>query len=112
MKKIALLCATTAFVMPGVAFAQSTGTVEAKQDTIVVTGTRTAEVGGIVVTDTSKTRDQLNAEFIQRQVPGQSINDMINNLPGVSFTNNDPFGSSAGNLIIRGFDNSRISETF
>jgi iron complex outermembrane receptor protein len=112
MKKIALLCATTAFVMPGVAFAQSTGTVEAEQDTIVVTGTRTAEVGGIVVPDTSKTREQLNAEFIQRQVPGQSINDTINNLPGVSFTNNDPFGSSGGNLIIRGFDNSRISETF
>jgi iron complex outermembrane receptor protein len=112
MKKIALLCATTAFVMPGVALAQSTGTIEAEQDTIVVTGTRTAEVGGIVVPDTSKTREQLNAEFIQRQVPGQSINDTINNLPGVSFTNNDPFGSAGGNLIIRGFDNSRISETF
>jgi iron complex outermembrane recepter protein len=112
MKKIALLCATTALVMPGAAFAQSTGTIEAEQETIVVTGTRTAEVGGIVVPDTSKTREQLNAEFIQRQVPGQSINDTINNLPGVSFTNNDPFGSSGGNLIIRGFDNSRISETF
>jgi len=112
MKKTALLCATTAMVLPGAAFAQSTGTVEAEAETIVVTGTRNAEVGGVVVPDTSKTREQLNAEFIQRQVPGQSINDTINNLPGVSFTNNDPFGSSGGNLIIRGFDNSRISETF
>ena len=113
MKKIALLCATTALVVPGVAFAQSTGTIEAENEaTIVVTGTRQAEVGGVVVPDTSKTREQLNAEFIQRRVPGQSINETINNLPGVSFTNNDPFGSSGGTLIIRGFDNSRISETF
>src|SRR4051812_23443709 len=113
MKKIALLCATTALVLPGAAFAQSTGTTEFENtETITVTGTRQANVGGVVAPDTSKTREQLNAEFIQRQVPGQSINETINNLPGVSFTNNDPFGSSGGTLIIRGFDNSRISETF
>ena len=114
MKKIALLCATTAFVMPGVAFAQSTGTTDFENNNtaIVVTGTRNASVGGVVLPDTSKTREQLNAEFIQRQVPGQSINEVINQLPGVSFTNNDPFGSSGGSLIIRGFDNSRIAETF
>src|SRR3546814_15936398 len=33
-------------------------------------------------------------------------------LPGVSFQNNDPFGSAGGTLTIRGFDNSRISQTF
>ena len=114
MKRIALLCATTAFVMPGAAFAQSTGTTdfENSNNAIVVTGTRNAGVGGIVVPDTSKTREQLNAEFIQRQTPGQTINEVINQLPGVSFTNNDPFGSAGGSLIIRGFDNSRIAETF
>jgi iron complex outermembrane receptor protein len=114
MKKIALLCATTAFVMPGVALAQSTGTTdfENNNNAIVVTGTRNVSVGGIVAPDTTKTREQLNAEFIQRQTPGQSINEVINQLPGVSFTNNDPFGSAGGSLIIRGFDNSRIAETF
>jgi iron complex outermembrane receptor protein len=113
MKKIALLCATTAFVVPGVAMAQSTGTTDFENsNSVVVTGTRTQSVGGIVAPDTSKTREQLNAEFIQRQTPGQSINEVINQLPGVSFTNNDPFGSSGGTLIIRGFDQSRIAETF
>src|SRR3954463_14510903 len=113
MKKIALLCATTAFVMPSVAFAQSTGTTDFENsNAIVVTGTRNASVGGVVAPDTSKTREQLNAEFIQRQTPGQSINEVINQLPGVSFTNNDPFGSAGGSLVIRGFDNSRIAETF
>jgi len=113
MKKIALLCATTAFVMPSVAFAQSTGTADFENEAaIVVTGTRNASVGGVVVPDSSKTRAELNSEFIQRQTPGQSINEVINQLPGVSFTNNDPFGSAGGTLFIRGFDNSRISETF
>jgi iron complex outermembrane receptor protein len=113
MKKIALLCASTAMVMPGVAFAQSTGSVDFENaNTVVVTGTRTQSVGGVEVPDTSKTREVLNSQFIQRQTPGQSINETINQLPGVSFTNNDPFGSAGGTLIIRGFDNSRISETF
>lgn len=113
MKKIALLCASTALVMPGVAFAQSTGTAEFENaEAIVVTGTRNANVAGVVVPDTTKTRAELNAEFIQHQTPGQSINEVINQLPGVSFTNNDPFGSAGGTLFIRGFDNSRISETF
>ncbi|MFL6861532.1 MAG: TonB-dependent receptor plug domain-containing protein, partial [Allosphingosinicella sp.] len=69
-------------------------------------------VGGVEIPPTTKSREVLNSEFIQRQVPGQSINEVINQLPGVSFTNNDPFGSAGGNLIIRGFDNARIAETF
>ena len=36
----------------------------------------------------------------------------INQLPGVNFTNNDPYGTSGGNLRIRGFDGSRVSVTF
>jgi iron complex outermembrane receptor protein len=113
MKKIALLCASTAFVLPGAALAQSTGTTDFENsNTVVVTGTRTQSVAGVAVPDTTKTREVLNSEFIQHQTPGQSINETINSLPGVSFTNNDPFGSSGGTLYIRGFDNSRISETF
>jgi iron complex outermembrane recepter protein len=112
MKKLSLFCATTALVMPGAVLAQSTGTQEFEEETIVVTGTRNVDVAGVEIPDTSKTRQALDAEFIQRQTPGQSVNETINQLPGVSFTNNDPFGSSGGTLVIRGFDNSRISETF
>jgi iron complex outermembrane receptor protein len=112
MKKLALLCASSALVMPGMALAQSTGSIEFEEEAIVVTGARTTAVGGVEAPDTSKTREVLTSEFIQRQTPGQSINETINQLPGVSFTNNDPFGSAGGTLVIRGFDNSRISETF
>jgi iron complex outermembrane receptor protein len=33
-------------------------------------------------------------------------------VPGVSFTNTDPYGSSGGNLRLRGIDGSRVSLTF
>ncbi len=113
MKKIALLCASTAFAMPSMALAQSTGSVDFEEETtVVVTGTRAIDVGGVELPDTSKTRGVLNSEFIQRQTPGQTVNDIINQLPGVSFQNNDPYGSGGGTMTIRGFDNTRISQTF
>lgn len=106
--------AFAALMIPASAFAQSTGTIDAEEGTeIVVTGTRLSDgVGGIVVPDTGKAKGVLTADFIQRQAPGQSVNEIINQLPGVSFQNNDPFGSSGGTMSIRGFDSTRISQTF
>ncbi|MHA6722177.1 TonB-dependent receptor [Sphingomonas sp. RS2018] len=105
--------AFAALTLPGAAFAQSTGSIDFENEgEIVVTGARSNDAGGISVPDTAKAKAVLNQEFISRQVPGQTINDTINNLPGVSFQNNDPFGSAGGTLTIRGFDSSRISQTF
>jgi len=113
MKTLHILCATTALAFPAAAMAQSSGTVDFENNnTIVVTGTRTAEVGGIQSPDTSRARAVLGSELIQHQTPGQTIDDTINSIPGVSFQNNDPFGSAGGTLTIRGFDNTRISQTF
>ncbi len=98
--------------MPATAFAQSTGSVDFEKDTIVVTGSRTKEVGGVQVPDTAKPKAVLTQEIIARQNPGQTILDTINLVPGVSFQNNDAYGSSGGTLNIRGFDSSRISLTF
>lgn len=93
------------------AFAQSTGSVDFDQE-IVVTSTSATDVAGIQAPDTSKAKSVLTDEFIQRGAPGQTINDTINAIPGVSFQNNDPYGSSGGTLTIRGFDSTRISQTF
>jgi iron complex outermembrane receptor protein len=114
MNKFSLLCATTALVMPAMAFAQSTGSqdFEEEEDTIVVTGTRAQEVGGITAPDTTKAKAALNQEVIERQNPGQTILDTINLIPGVSFQNNDAYGSSGGTLNIRGFSSDRVSLTF
>lgn len=100
----------TALASP--AFAQSTGSVEFEKE-IVVTGTRgTQQVAGVASPDTPKARAVLTQETIQRQNPGQTILDTINLIPGVSFQNNDAYGSAGGTLSIRGFDASRISLTF
>ena len=113
MKKLSLLCATTALVMPAMAFAQSTGSVDfEEEETIVVTGSRTQEVGGVTAPDTTKAKAALTQEVIARQNPGQTILDTINQIPGVSFQNNDAYGSSGGTLSIRGFAADRVSLTF
>jgi iron complex outermembrane receptor protein len=112
MKKLTLLCASTALVMPAMAFAQSTGSQEV-EDEIVITGTRANDgVDGIVVPDSTKAKGVLTQELIGRQGAGQTILNTINLLPSVNFTQSDAYGSSGGNIRIRGFDGNRISLTF
>jgi iron complex outermembrane receptor protein len=109
---ISMLCATTALMMPALAFAQSTGSQEVEEtgEEIVVTGSRTDRgVGGVVVPDVPKTRSVLTQELIARQPEGQSILQTINLVPGVNYTNTDPYGSAGGNLRIRGFPGNRIA---
>lgn len=98
--------------MPTAAFAQSTGSVDFEKETIVVTGSRSHDVGGVETPDTPKARVVLTQEMISRATSGQTILDTINLVPGVSFQNNDAYGSAGGTLTIRGFDSSRISLTW
>ena len=95
------------------AMAQSTGSIEFEKQ-IVVTGSRNTvqQVGGVSSPDTAKAKAVLTQENIQHQTAGQSILDTINQVPGVSFQNNDAYGSAGGTLNIRGFDSTRISLTF
>jgi iron complex outermembrane receptor protein len=115
--KLALSTASTIAIgvaaIASPAFAQSTGSIEAERE-IVVTGTRTSiqAVAGISAPDAAKSRAVLTAENIQRQGAGQTILDTINQVPGVSFQNNDAYGSSGGTLNIRGFSSDRVSLTF
>lgn len=106
--------AFAALLVPTGVYAQSTGSIDFEDESaIVVTGTRAnSDVGGVITPDTSKAKQVLTQEAISRSNPGQSILDTINLVPGVSFQNNDAYGSSGGTLTIRGFDSSRISLTF
>lgn len=99
------------FSMAGVAHAQSSGSQAAEEELIVVTGARANIDGAIVAETVSKSRATITTEFIDRQAPGQTILQSVNLIPGVNFTNNDPYGSAGGNLRIRGFDGNRISLT-
>jgi iron complex outermembrane receptor protein len=94
----------------GVALAQSTGS--QKFEEIVVTGQRNKTVGGAISAEkVAKARSTITQEFIAKQMSGQSVLQQINLLPAVNFTNNDPFGTSGGNIRIRGFDGNRIALT-
>jgi iron complex outermembrane receptor protein len=93
------------------ASAQSTGSVEF-ENVIVVTGKQAKGVAGVDIPATPKAKQVLDQSFISKSTPGQSINEVINMMPGVSFYNADPYGSSGGAMYIRGFDSSRIAQTF
>lgn len=113
MKNFAL--ASTALVsglmVAGAAMAQSSGTNEV--DRVVVTATGQKSIDGAVVAETApKSRSTITQEYIGRQAAGQTIVQTLNIVPGLSFTNNDPYGSSGGNIRLRGFDGNRISLTF
>src|SRR6476469_5783216 len=102
--------ALVALVIPGVAFAQSTGTIDA--ETLVVTGSRAQGIQGIQLPQTPKAQTVLTNEYLTTQTAGGSIVNAINVVPSVNFTDNDAYGSSGGNIRIRGFDGNRNSLTF
>ncbi|WP_294219385.1 TonB-dependent receptor [uncultured Sphingomonas sp.] len=105
--------AFAALMLPGAAFAQSTGSVEAEEGDIVVTGNRgPVTINGVQIPDSPKARAVITQELIERRSPGQTILDTLNLVPGVSFTNSDAYGSSGGQIRIRGFDGNRIALTF
>ena len=113
--------ATTALfsglLLAGAASAQSTGTESAEATNlgeVVVTGARgPRNIDGLAVAETvAKTRNTVTQEFISTQTPGQTILQTLNLTPGLSFTNTDPYGSSGGNIRLRGFDGARVSLTF
>ncbi len=85
-------------MMPATAYAQSTGSVEFDKEAIVVTGSRTKDVGGIQTPDAAKAKAVVTQEMISRSGPGQTVLDTINIVPGVSFQNNDAYGNSGGTL--------------
>ncbi|MGO4409358.1 MULTISPECIES: TonB-dependent receptor [unclassified Brevundimonas] len=113
-----LFWATTALmsglIMAGAASAQSTGTEATEVSDVVVTGQRgPRNLEGLAVAETvAKTRNTVNQEFIATQAAGQTILQTLNLTPGLSFTNADPYGSSGGNIRLRGFDGNRVSLTF
>jgi len=98
-------------ILPTAASAQSSGSVDFEDTIIIVSGARLSSVGGVDIPETPKAKQVLDQEIIRRQRPGQTINDIVNLVPGVSFQNNDPWGSSGGGFTVRGFGADRVSQT-
>ena len=110
--------AAVALFAPTAGWAQSTGSVELNAEAegteeVIVTGSRVSQgIEGIQIPDSPKARQVLTNEFLQRATPGNTVLNALNIIPGVNFTQSDPYGSSGGNIRIRGFDGNRISLTF
>jgi iron complex outermembrane receptor protein len=94
------------------AMAQSTASQATEVQSVVVKGSGVRAVEGLVAETVSKSRSSITQAFIEKQPAGQTILDTLNLTPGLSFTNNDPYGSSGGNVRLRGFEGARISLTF
>ena len=92
----ASVVSTASAMVAAPASAQSTGSVDFDESVIIVSGARNTDVGGVEIPDTPKAKQVLDEEIIRRQRPGQTVNDIVNLVPGVSFQNNDPWGSSGG----------------
>ena len=94
------------------AYAQSTATQieDSALQEITVSAERAKSIAGLIQAETApKSRTTVSAEYLSTQTAGQSVIQSLNLVPGVNFTNSDPYGSSGGNLRIRSFDGPRIS---
>ncbi|MEJ1969702.1 MAG: TonB-dependent receptor [Rhizomicrobium sp.] len=114
MKSLLLGASALGVVAPlllagGPAVAQSTGTQVI--ETVTVTAERTESNGLMNAAPISKERSTITSEFLNTQTAGQTVFQSLNFMPGVVFTNNDPYGSSGGNIRIHGQDGNHISLT-
>ena len=106
-----LLLGAAAAVLCTQAFAQSTATrIEEGTLTEVVVEAQRVQASGLMQAETApKSRSTVSEEYLETQMAGQSVIASLNLVPGVNFTNSDPYGSSGGNLRMRSFDGNRIS---
>lgn len=108
-----LLALSLAFALaPSASHAQSSGTLQIEEMVVSTRKIKENLLGLMTDEQLAKSRASVTAEFLATQSAGQSVIQSVNLLPGVNFTNNDPYGSSGGNIRLRSFDGNRISVTF
>ncbi|GAA0534107.1 iron complex outermembrane receptor protein [Rhizomicrobium palustre] len=105
---VAILALPFAFSLTP-AFAQSTGTQDV--ETVTVTGTRMNLNGLMNAAPVAKEKSVITSDFLKTQTAGQTIFQALNFMPGVNFTNNDPYGTSGGSIRMHGQDGNHISLT-
>ena len=110
MKKLAAGAATTAIALSigAIAHAQSTAT---QAQEVVVTGARAARSTAGLATQVNDAKDEsiIGQQFIAAQLPSANIGQLINMLPGVSYSTEDPGGFNSGDLRIHGFDGAHVA---
>ncbi|MBW8815259.1 MAG: TonB-dependent receptor [Caulobacterales bacterium] len=106
------LCASTALatglMLSSAALAQSTA---GQVQELIVTGSRQAPStrGLATVVNEAKDVSIVGQAFITTQTPSANIAQLVNTLPGVSYSTEDPGGFNSGDLRIHGFDGNHVA---
>jgi iron complex outermembrane receptor protein len=111
MKKLAAGAALTtlATLFAQGALAQSTAS---QVSEVVVTTRATQSTGGLAVaTQVTKNQSIVNQDFIKNQVGSVNAAQLINMLPGVSYSTSDPTGVLSDDFRVHGFDGNHVSWT-
>jgi iron complex outermembrane receptor protein len=107
------LAISLALAAPALVQAQSTGTQYVERiEEVQVTGNARLNFGGVTTQNATKARVSVLGDSLLNQSSGQTFLDSLNQVPGFNFTNSDAYGSSGGNIRLRGFDGNRVSLTF
>ncbi|WKL57933.1 TonB-dependent receptor [Asticcacaulis sp. ZE23SCel15] len=109
----ALILASSALAglfVANTATAQSTASQEVDRITeVVVAGNR--NVGPNKRERGPKAKTTIGQDSLLKDASGQTFADALNTVPGYNFTNNDAYGSSGGEIMMRGLDSARVSLT-
>lgn len=99
-------------LVAGIVSANAQSTATDAIETVLSTGTNQGFSGIMKPVDVAKERSTITQDFLVTQQAGQTIAESLNKVPGFNFTNNDPYGSSGGNIRIHGYDGNHISLTW
>lgn len=111
MKRLVAGAATATIALAlgtSLAHAQSTA---GQQQEVIVTGTRvTPSIGGQAV-QVNEAKDEaiVTKQFIETQSPSSNLAQLINMVPGVTYSTEDPAGFNSGDLRIHSFDAAHVA---
>jgi iron complex outermembrane receptor protein len=107
----ALILASSALAglfVANTATAQSTASQEIDRITeVVVAGNR--NVGANKRERGPKAKTTIGQDSLLKDASGNTFADALNTIPGYNFTSNDAYGSSGGEIMMRGLDSARVS---
>ncbi len=110
MKKLVAGAATTAIALSIGAIAHAQSTAGQAQE-VIVTGSRAVRSTGGQAVQINEAKDEavITKEFIASQVPSANFAQLINLVPGVTYSTEDPAGFNSGDLRIHGFDGNHVA---
>lgn len=111
LKKLAagVALTTLATMAANGALAQSTASQVAE---VVVTTSKAQSAGGVALqTQVAKDQSIVTTQYIQTQVGSANATQLINLLPGVTYSTEDPTGLLSSDLRVHGFDGARVAIT-